>query len=74
MVFRFGLASVVAHSSPGSGSGDLSHIGGEASKDRARISPFVAVNPRAGMGQYDVAKAGILSMTRTLGAIDLVKA
>jgi 2-hydroxycyclohexanecarboxyl-CoA dehydrogenase len=30
------------------------------------ISSTHAVNPRAGMGQYDVAKAGILSMTRTL--------
>lgn len=30
------------------------------------ISSTHAINPRAGMGQYDVAKAGILSMTRTL--------
>jgi len=30
------------------------------------ISSTHAMNPRAGMGQYDVAKAGILSMTRTL--------
>lgn len=30
------------------------------------ISSTHAVNPRAGMGQYDVAKAGILSLTRTL--------
>jgi NAD(P)-dependent dehydrogenase (short-subunit alcohol dehydrogenase family) len=30
------------------------------------VSSTHAVNPRAGMGQYDVAKAGILSMTRTL--------
>jgi NAD(P)-dependent dehydrogenase (short-subunit alcohol dehydrogenase family) len=30
------------------------------------ISSTHAVNPRAGMGQYDVTKAGILSMTRTL--------
>lgn len=30
------------------------------------VSSTHAVNPRAGMGQYDVTKAGILSMTRTL--------
>lgn len=30
------------------------------------VSSTHAVNPRAGMGQYDVAKAGVLSMTRTL--------
>lgn len=30
------------------------------------ISSTHAVNPRAGMGQYDVAKAGIISMTKTL--------
>jgi NAD(P)-dependent dehydrogenase (short-subunit alcohol dehydrogenase family) len=30
------------------------------------VSSTHAVHPRAGMGQYDVAKAGILSMTRTL--------
>jgi len=30
------------------------------------ISSTHAVNPRAGMGQYDVTKAGIVSMTRTL--------
>ena len=30
------------------------------------ISSTHAVNPRAGMGQYDVTKAGIISMTRTL--------
>jgi 2-hydroxycyclohexanecarboxyl-CoA dehydrogenase len=30
------------------------------------ISSTHAVNPRAGMGQYDVAKAGIISLTRTL--------
>jgi len=30
------------------------------------VSSTHAVNPRAGMGQYDVAKAGILSLTRTL--------
>ena len=30
------------------------------------ISSTHAVNPRVGMGQYDVTKAGILSMTRTL--------
>jgi len=30
------------------------------------VSSTHAVNPRAGMGQYDVTKAGILSMTKTL--------
>ena len=30
------------------------------------VSSTHAVNPRAGMGQYDVAKAGIVSMSRTL--------
>jgi len=30
------------------------------------VSSTHAVNPRIGMGQYDVTKAGILSMTRTL--------
>jgi NAD(P)-dependent dehydrogenase (short-subunit alcohol dehydrogenase family) len=30
------------------------------------ISSTHAVNPRAGMGQYDVTKAGIVSLTRTL--------
>jgi 2-hydroxycyclohexanecarboxyl-CoA dehydrogenase len=30
------------------------------------ISSTHAYNPRAGMGQYDVAKAGIISLTRTL--------
>ena len=30
------------------------------------VSSTHALNPRAGMGQYDVAKAGIVSMTRTL--------
>jgi 2-hydroxycyclohexanecarboxyl-CoA dehydrogenase len=30
------------------------------------VSSTHAVNPRAGMGQYDVAKAGIVSMTKTL--------
>lgn len=30
------------------------------------VSSTHAVNPRAGMGQYDVAKAGILSLTQTL--------
>jgi 2-hydroxycyclohexanecarboxyl-CoA dehydrogenase len=30
------------------------------------VSSTHAVNPRKGMGQYDVTKAGILSMTRTL--------
>ena len=30
------------------------------------VSSTHGVNPRVGMGQYDVAKAGILSMTRTL--------
>jgi 2-hydroxycyclohexanecarboxyl-CoA dehydrogenase len=30
------------------------------------VSSTHAVNPRVGMGQYDVAKAGILSLTRTL--------
>ena len=30
------------------------------------VSSQHAVHPRAGMGQYDVAKAGIVSMTRTL--------
>ncbi|MBA3478936.1 MAG: SDR family oxidoreductase [Lautropia sp.] len=30
------------------------------------VSSTHAVNPRVGMGQYDVTKAGILSMTRTL--------
>ncbi|MGE0725046.1 MAG: SDR family NAD(P)-dependent oxidoreductase [Alphaproteobacteria bacterium] len=30
------------------------------------VSSTHAVNPRAGMGQYDVAKAGIVSLTRTL--------
>lgn len=30
------------------------------------VSSTHAVNPRAGMGQYDVTKAGILSLTRTL--------
>lgn len=30
------------------------------------ISSTHAINPRAGMGQYDVAKAGILSLTKTL--------
>ena len=30
------------------------------------ISSTHAMNPRAGMGQYDVTKAGIVSMTRTL--------
>ncbi len=32
------------------------------------IASTYAVNMRAGMGQYDVAKAGIISMTRTLAA------
>ena len=30
------------------------------------ISSTHAFNPRGGMGQYDVAKAGIISMTKTL--------
>ena len=30
------------------------------------VSSTHAVNPRSGMGQYDVTKAGIISMTRTL--------
>ena len=30
------------------------------------VSSTHAFHPRAGMGQYDVAKAGIVSMTRTL--------
>ena len=30
------------------------------------VSSTHGVNPRVGMGQYDVTKAGILSMTRTL--------
>jgi 2-hydroxycyclohexanecarboxyl-CoA dehydrogenase len=30
------------------------------------VSSTHAVNPRAGMGQYDVTKAGIISMTKTL--------
>ena len=30
------------------------------------ISSTHAINPRAGMGQYDVTKAGIVSLTRTL--------
>jgi len=30
------------------------------------ISSTHAVNPRAGMGQYDVTKAGIVSLTKTL--------
>ena len=30
------------------------------------ISSTHGVNPRAGMGQYDVTKAGIISMTKTL--------
>ena len=30
------------------------------------VSSTHGVNPRAGMGQYDVAKAGIISMTKTL--------
>jgi NAD(P)-dependent dehydrogenase (short-subunit alcohol dehydrogenase family) len=30
------------------------------------ISSTHAVNPRSGMGQYDVAKAGIVSLTKTL--------
>ncbi len=32
------------------------------------VSSTHAVNPRAGMGQYDVTKAGIVSLTRTLAA------
>jgi 2-hydroxycyclohexanecarboxyl-CoA dehydrogenase len=32
------------------------------------VSSTYALNMRAGMGQYDVAKAGIISMTRTLAA------
>lgn len=32
------------------------------------VSSTHAVNPRAGMGQYDVTKAGIISLTRTLAA------
>ena len=30
------------------------------------VSSTHGVNPRAGMGQYDVTKAGIISMTKTL--------
>jgi 2-hydroxycyclohexanecarboxyl-CoA dehydrogenase len=44
----------------------ISHLRASGRGSVVNISSTHAVNPRAGMGQYDVAKAGIISMTKTL--------
>jgi NAD(P)-dependent dehydrogenase (short-subunit alcohol dehydrogenase family) len=44
----------------------IGHLRASGRASVVNISSTHAVNPRAGMGQYDVAKAGIVSMTRTL--------
>ena len=44
----------------------LPHLRASGRGSVVNISSTHAVNPRAGMGQYDVAKAGIISMTKTL--------
>jgi NAD(P)-dependent dehydrogenase (short-subunit alcohol dehydrogenase family) len=44
----------------------IGHLRAAGRGSVVNISSTHAVNPRAGMGQYDVAKAGIISMTRTL--------
>lgn len=44
----------------------IGHLRASGRGSVVNISSTHAVNPRAGMGQYDVAKAGIVSMTRTL--------
>jgi len=44
----------------------LPHLRASGRGSVVNVSSTHAVNPRAGMGQYDVAKAGIISMTKTL--------
>ncbi|MCU0983744.1 MAG: SDR family oxidoreductase [Acetobacteraceae bacterium] len=44
----------------------IGHLRAAGRGSVVNISSTHAVNPRAGMGQYDVAKAGIISMTKTL--------
>lgn len=44
----------------------IGHLRASGRGSVVNISSTHAVNPRAGMGQYDVAKAGIVSMTKTL--------
>jgi NAD(P)-dependent dehydrogenase (short-subunit alcohol dehydrogenase family) len=44
----------------------LPHLRAAGRASIVNVSSTHAVNPRAGMGQYDVAKAGIISMTKTL--------
>jgi 2-hydroxycyclohexanecarboxyl-CoA dehydrogenase len=49
----------------------LPHLRRAAGGSIVNVSSTYAVNMRAGMGQYDVAKAGIISMTRTLAAEEM---
>ena len=44
----------------------LPHLRASGHGSIVNVSSTHAFNPRAGMGQYDVTKAGIVSMTRTL--------
>ncbi len=44
----------------------IGHLRASGRGSVVNVSSTHAVNPRAGMGQYDVAKAGIVSMTKTL--------
>lgn len=44
----------------------IGHLRASGRGSVVNVSSTHAVNPRAGMGQYDVAKAGIISMTKTL--------
>ena len=44
----------------------LPHLRATGNASVVNVSSTHGVNPRAGMGQYDVAKAGIISMTKTL--------
>jgi 2-hydroxycyclohexanecarboxyl-CoA dehydrogenase len=46
----------------------LPHLRRSKAGSIVNVSSTHAFNPRAGMGQYDVTKAGIISMTRTLAA------
>lgn len=46
----------------------LPHLRQAGTGSIVNVASTYALNMRAGMGQYDVAKAGIISMTRTLAA------
>ena len=46
----------------------LPHLRASPAGSIVNVSSTHAFNPRAGMGQYDVTKAGIISLTRTLAA------